>query len=192
MDGVGWLHRIPRADIDHSEVPTCTQRVDAALADPASTVSAMSPTPIYDLLRGERINAEVPAADVGPPLVEHGGKHRLPVGALTAVAGFDEPPGAVADRAAGGSWFVPVNPATPFAVSTRCRGESAAEARGGGQTHPAGQQGGSGPGQPPAWGPQAALPPAAHAREEQAPGASSPVVHSSGHRLSRPQPVRPR
>ena len=63
----------------------------------------MSPTPIYDLLRGERINAEVPAADVGPPLIEHGRKHRLPVDALTAVAGFDEPPGAVADPAAGGS-----------------------------------------------------------------------------------------
>jgi hypothetical protein len=56
-------------------------------------VSGVSQTPTYDQLRGERINADVPASDVDVPAGEadldpnaHVGKHRLRGYASTAVA----------------------------------------------------------------------------------------------------------
>ncbi|HEV7828908.1 MAG TPA: hypothetical protein VGP04_08640 [Pseudonocardiaceae bacterium] len=72
----------------------------------------MSPTPIYDQLRGERINADVPATGAEPQPNHHPGKHRLPGGPSSAatVSGLPSPAGA--DRVASWSWFAPIDPAT--------------------------------------------------------------------------------
>src|SRR4051812_13649230 len=39
---------------------------------------SVSETPIYDQLRGERLNADVPAGGAGRQLVSHRGQHHLP------------------------------------------------------------------------------------------------------------------
>ncbi|MBV9163413.1 MAG: hypothetical protein JO281_18085 [Pseudonocardiales bacterium] len=44
----------------------------------------MSQTPIYDQLRGERINAEVPATETDPQGVNCPKERRLPAGAASA------------------------------------------------------------------------------------------------------------
>ena len=109
----------------------------------------VSPTPIYDQLRGERINADVPATGAEPSQVDHPGKHRLPGGAPSAAAVSVRTSGAGADRAASWSWFAPTGAEPSAAVDATCRAEPAREAVAG-------------------WGPQAALPQTAHARQEQA------------------------
>jgi hypothetical protein len=59
---------------------------------------AMSPTPTYDQLRGERINADVPTSEADPHQVDHLGRHRLVDDALgAAVCG--QPTGSGADLA---------------------------------------------------------------------------------------------
>ncbi|MGH3982155.1 MAG: hypothetical protein ACRDST_05580 [Pseudonocardiaceae bacterium] len=48
----------------------------------------MSQTPIYDQLRGERINADVPATGDEPHQANHAGTHRLPTGGPGPAAVF--------------------------------------------------------------------------------------------------------
>ncbi len=125
----------------------------------------VSPTPIYDQLRGERINADVPATGAGRQRVDRPGKHCLPAGAPpAAVAGRS--PGAGSARAAGWSWFGPTAPPMP-AANTR-RVESAREPCPGGRTYPAAQPAGSDQRAAATGGPHGPLPSGAHARPEQA------------------------
>jgi hypothetical protein len=51
----------------------------------------MGQTPIYDQLRGERINADVPATGADPQLVDHPGKHHLLAVAPGSAAVFGPP-----------------------------------------------------------------------------------------------------
>src|SRR6185312_14810004 len=71
----------------------------------------MSPTPIYDQLRGERINADVPATGTEPQRKDHPGKHRLPGGPPSAVTVSGLPSRTGSDRVASWSWFAPIDPA---------------------------------------------------------------------------------
>lgn len=50
--------------------------VDAAFAGSGPTVSPMRQTPIYEQLRGECINADVPPSEADPSRVGHPGRHR--------------------------------------------------------------------------------------------------------------------
>ncbi len=61
-------------------------------------MSRMSQTPTYDQLRGERINADVPASEVNEQQVDHLGRHRLADDAVGAAVG-GQPPGSGADLA---------------------------------------------------------------------------------------------
>jgi hypothetical protein len=56
-------------------------------------VRLMGPTPIYDQLRGERINADIPATAAVPQLVDQPGKHHLPAVASGPVSVFGPSPG---------------------------------------------------------------------------------------------------
>jgi hypothetical protein len=60
----------------------------------------MSQTPIYDQLRGERINADVPTPGVDPQPVDHTGQDRVPADATSAAAVFARPPWPGANLAA--------------------------------------------------------------------------------------------
>lgn len=71
---------------------------------------AMSQTPTYDQLRGERINADIPASEADSEQVDHFGRHRLVDGLDAAVCG--QPPGSRADLA-GWPGFGTVNSGQP-------------------------------------------------------------------------------
>lgn len=60
--------------------------MDAAAAGPALRCRTVSLTPTYDQLRGERINADVPASETDPQPVDRPGRHRIPDGTLAAPA----------------------------------------------------------------------------------------------------------
>ncbi|MGH3788634.1 MAG: hypothetical protein ACRDRG_19275 [Pseudonocardiaceae bacterium] len=64
----------------------------------------MSHSPIYDQLRGEHINADVPASEAEAQPGDSPGKHRLLPGG-PGPATFARPPTAESDRAPGWSWF---------------------------------------------------------------------------------------
>jgi hypothetical protein len=72
--------------------------VDATPAEASLRCRAMSQTPTYDQLRGERINADVPASEADPQQVDHFGRHRLVDDALNAAV-CGQPPGSGADFA---------------------------------------------------------------------------------------------
>ncbi len=90
---------------------TCPHDVDAAGAGPPVRSRPVSQSPIYDQLRGERINADVPAAEAEHQRVDHPGKHRLSADGPGPAAVFGRSPGAGADLAAGWGWFTAVEPA---------------------------------------------------------------------------------
>ena len=79
--------------------PTCTHEVDAALSGPPLRCRPVRTTPLYDQLRGERINADVPPSAAQPHQLEDRGKHRLADGDLGSVTGCTRPPRTAADRA---------------------------------------------------------------------------------------------
>ncbi|HEX5349791.1 MAG TPA: hypothetical protein VFW64_22290 [Pseudonocardiaceae bacterium] len=90
----------------------------------------MSQTPIYDQIRGERINVDLPAAgseptpvdppDVDTPDVDTPDKGGFPVsGAGPAV--FARPLDVAADRAADWSWFAAADPAVQAAANATRR-----------------------------------------------------------------------
>ncbi|MCA1697046.1 MAG: hypothetical protein LC749_21275 [Actinobacteria bacterium] len=59
----------------------------------------MRPTPLYDQVRGERINADVPPSDAQPHQLEDPGKHRLADVELGSATACTRPPRTAADRA---------------------------------------------------------------------------------------------
>jgi hypothetical protein len=123
----------------------CTHHVDAAPAEPPLRCRPMGQTPIYDQLRGEPINAEVPATGADPQRVDHPGKHHL-ADVPVAVAVFGAP-GSGTDLGAHRHDLVRAYPMDQQA----CEGQWATAG----------------------WGPRAALPPRAHARHAPAHAASS-------------------
>lgn len=141
-DGVERLRRVShRARPVHRESSSVHSVLMLAHRDGRLRCRTVSQTPIYNQLRGERINADVPANAADPGDVGHTGKHRLPAGESSPTA-------------------------TPR-----------------GRTYPAGHAAGSERETAPAWGPQAAIPPAAHIRQPPAvvdgylpPGPQSPAT----------------
>ena len=115
----------------------CTHHVDTSSTGPPLRCCPVGQTPIYDQLRGERINADVPATGADPQRVDHAGKHRLPAGAPVPTEVFGPP---VSE--------------TDFAENPHHRV----------WTYPAGQSAGDAHRAAAVWGPRAALPPAAHER----------------------------
>jgi len=99
-DGVGRLRRIPRHSHHPQATPTCTHPVDAGPTCPPLRCHPVSQTPIYDQLRGERINADVPAPGAGPQRVGYTGQHRRLDGAAGTGTVFGRPLGAGAELAA--------------------------------------------------------------------------------------------
>lgn len=82
--------------------------MEAVVAGAALGCRGVSHTPTYDQLRGERINADVPASEADPHQVDPPGKHRLGDDApAVVVGGFSPGPGA--DRTQGWSWFAMVD-----------------------------------------------------------------------------------
>ncbi|MBV9140383.1 MAG: hypothetical protein JO115_05620 [Pseudonocardiales bacterium] len=93
----------------------------------------MSQTPIYDQLRGERINADVPATGDEPQRASHPGKpshpttvsrletHGLPADAANVVVAFDPIPAAEPDPSQPAATWGPRAPLPPttHARSTR-------------------------------------------------------------------------
>ncbi len=92
-------------------LPTCTHEVDVALFGPPLRCRPVRTTPLYDQLRGERINADVPPSARPQQLedrrkhrlaegdLEDRGKHRLADGDLGSVTGCNRAPRTAADRA---------------------------------------------------------------------------------------------
>jgi hypothetical protein len=110
------------------ESPTYTPRVDASPRRPTPTVSPVTPTPIYDQLRGERINAEVPATGADPHRLDHPDGHRLAPTVLTAPAvAFSRSPLAGTDRATSWSWFTATTPAAQPAINPTAPAEPGRE-----------------------------------------------------------------
>ncbi len=118
-------------------------------------VRPMGQTPIYEQLRGERINAEVPATGADPQRVDHPGKHHLLAVAPVPAAAL-EPPGPGTDLDGNQHHLVPAYPAD----------------------RPAGDAGRA----VAVWGPRAGLSLAALARHAPAHAASSsPALSGTGH-----------
>ncbi|MGH3780498.1 MAG: hypothetical protein ACRDRO_07680 [Pseudonocardiaceae bacterium] len=83
----------------------------------------MSQTPIYDQIRGERINVDLPAAGSEPLPVDLPDKPRFPAGGA-GPAVFARPPEVGADRAADWSWFAAADPAVQAAANASRRQNS--------------------------------------------------------------------
>lgn len=75
---LGGTHGSPSPPPIHRGLSSCPHYVEAARADPASTVSPVSQTPIYDQLRDQRITGHAQAAGADPQRVSRSGRHRLP------------------------------------------------------------------------------------------------------------------
>ncbi len=105
----------------------------------------MRPTPIYEQLRGERINADVPSSEIGPSRVGRSGRHRR-VPETTGSVAVCRPPQSGAD----------------LVVDQHAVAERADRPPGGPQRTAAVQR------------PQATVPRPAHARPAPAHAASSP------------------
>lgn len=145
---------------------TCPHDVEAVLAGVALRCRAMSHTPTYDQLRGERINADVPASEAGPQ-VDHHGKHRLREDAPAAAAVGGSFPGPGADLAEGWSWFGTGQPARAAPGNTARSAPSSAGTHSCGQTPAADQQAGCGQQQASEQAARALIPPPAHPRDRQ-------------------------
>jgi hypothetical protein len=174
------------------------------------TVRGVSQTPTYDQLRGERINADVPASEDKAPLVDQPGRHH-PLNGAPGARAHSRSPKAAAHLAPAWSWFESVDSGPPGRHHLWEDAPNTAEIRGQSATPPAYQSrsevvdnetGGSviatqrdesgtdnqrqtsavipgscDQGTPSPPGPQAALPPVAHARHTPAPrGKSSPAA----------------
>jgi hypothetical protein len=158
------------------------------------TVRAVSQTPTYDQLRGERINADVPPSEEDPPRVAQPGKHGPADDAPRALAS-DQAPEAASDLPPAWSWFEPADAGPLGRHHPRGDVPGAAELRGRIPSRPGyglvePERAGSatvvwrpesttvtrlrGETQAPALaGPQAALPPVAHARHAPPHGGKS-------------------
>lgn len=158
----------------------------------------VSPTPIYEQLRGERINADVPVCDAEPQRMAHPTSHRLwdtESGPAVAAA---EPVSEPGDSPASWSWFAPVDQSAPAARRAAWRAQSAHEGRrhrrkraaeqpagdgaespagSGHDSSPAGNGSGNSTGQ---WEPGTALPPPTHARHGHARAADDSLEPEPG------------
>jgi hypothetical protein len=131
----------------------CTHYVDVGPRRRALTVSPMGQTPIYDQVRGERINADVPTSGAGPHWADDHGKHRLlPETPVPAVV------------------FGPPSLGDDFASHRHRRA----------WTYAAGWPAADGQRAASVWGPRAALLPEAHMRQASRHAASSPPASAAG------------
>jgi hypothetical protein len=113
----------------------------------------MGQTPIYDQVRGERINADVPAREAEPQRADYHGKHRL-----------------LPDTPVPAAVFGPPGPGDDLAPNHHCRM----------WTYPAGLPAADGQPAATGWGPHVTVPPEAHTRQAPRPAASSsptPAAH---------------
>jgi hypothetical protein len=78
--------------------PIRTHHMDATPSGPPLRYRPVRPTPLYDQLRGERINAEVPPSDPQPHQGQDCGKHRLPHDELSSMTASTRPPRIAAHR----------------------------------------------------------------------------------------------
>ncbi|MBV8994608.1 MAG: hypothetical protein JO287_13135 [Pseudonocardiales bacterium] len=78
----------------------------------------MSDTPIYDQLRGEQINADLPADGIGRPRVGHHGQHRAPD---SAPSGSGRPAASISDPVANQNYSAAVEQAVQAALSAARR-----------------------------------------------------------------------
>jgi hypothetical protein len=90
MEGTAWAD-FPFDSLSPYPSTMCTHHVDVAPRGRAPTVSPMGETPIYDQVRGERINADVPASGADSQWVDDHGKHRLLPDAPVPAAVFGPP-----------------------------------------------------------------------------------------------------
>ncbi len=146
---------------------SCPHEVDAVVAAAVLGCRGVSHTPTYDQLRGERINADVPASEADPHQVDPPGKHRLrdDAPAAAAVGGSSRGPGT--DLAQDRSWFGTPEPVRAGRATTTRSVHSLAGTHRREQTPAADQQAGGAQQQPPEQAPHALLPPPAHARDGQ-------------------------
>jgi hypothetical protein len=169
------------------ESPTYTPRVDASPGRPTPTVSPVTPTPIYDQLRGERINAEVPATRADPHRLDHPDGHRLAPTVPTAPAvAFSRSPLAGTDRATSWSWFTATTPAAQPAINPTAPAEPGRETPPHKRTHSTSQPTGRDQETSVTWGPRAVPPPAVHARHQRAQPASGPPEPGAGQHPAAP------
>jgi hypothetical protein len=165
------------------KTPPNTPRVDASPRRPTPTVSPVTPTPIYDQLRGERINAEVPATGADPHRLDHPDGHRLATTVLTAPAvAFSRSPLAGTDRATSWSWFTATTPAAQPAINPTAPAEPGRETPPDKRTHSTSQPTGRGQETSVTWGPRSVPPPAVHARHKRAQLAGGPRGAGQGSR----------
>lgn len=80
--------------------------MDAVAARPPLRCRTVTQTPTYDQLRGERINADVPASETDPQPVDRPGRHRIPDDTLAAPA-LSEPSPERGESAEDWSGFAP-------------------------------------------------------------------------------------
>jgi hypothetical protein len=131
---------------------------------PTPTVSLVSQTPIYDQLRGERINADVPATGADPHRVGYPGKHHLPPGVPSVAAVFGRPAGARSGLALNQHYPVAIADTALAPLDAARRAESAAGTSLQGQADPADQPVDHEHGAVAVSRPRAVLPSAVHAR----------------------------
>jgi hypothetical protein len=126
----------------------------------------VSHTPTYDQLRGERINADVPASETDPQ-VDQPGRHHLreDPAAVAAVGGSSPGPGA--DLAEGWSWFGTEGPTRASPVNATRSAHTSAVIHRHGQAPSADQRVRCGQQQPSGQAPHELVPPPAHARDRQ-------------------------
>ena len=113
----------------------------------------MGETPIYEQVRGERINADVPASGSDPQQGDEHGKHRL-----------------LPDTPVAAAVFWPPGPGDDLAPNHHRQA----------WTHPVGLPAANGQRAATVWGPRAVLPPEAHPRPAPRHAASSPPASAAG------------
>jgi hypothetical protein len=131
----------------------CTYHVVVGARRRALTVSPMGQTPIYDQVRGERINADVPTSGADPHRADDHGKHRLSPETPVPAAVFGPP--------SLGDDFAPHRHRRAW-------------------TYPAGLPAADGQRSASVGGPRATLPPEAHMRQAPRHAASSPPASAAG------------
>ena len=141
--------QIPRCRTYPQKVSVCTHHVAGPADVPLRCCVMGGGTPIYDQVRGERLNADVPPSGTDPPRADYYGKHRL-IHDTPVPAGVLGPPGP-------GDGFVPNHHRRAW-------------------TYPAGLPVPDGQLAAMAWGPRAALPPQTHTRQAPRHAASSPAA----------------
>jgi hypothetical protein len=126
---------------------------------------------MYDQLRGERINADVPVSEVDPASLDRPGRHRLRDDTPAAAAVCGPPLGPGTDRAEGWPWLGTGEPgradlvnatrAASCLAGTHCRGHTPAVDQRPGADHRGVLE----------LALRALLPPPVHTRDSQQPGA---------------------